>query len=120
VCPLTLEKIEQKLLSPIEGWEARQTYSKHILNGIGISFGDPKLSDAAIYDDVKTSRTKSGDELEVLVWDLNDVNDPYITCTYSSTNIHLIRSLKGLSKCEVKSVKKRGFNRYEIESAKCF
>lgn len=92
---------------------------KHTLSSFQINFGDPASPDGAIYDERTLTKTKSGDDVETLTWNLSGMKDPFMVCGYTGTNIILTRKVSGLSKCQAVSVKKKGMGKFEMQSTSC-
>src|SRR3974390_701951 len=68
-CPNVLPETVQSAKSVPDGWLARNSNLKHVLNGVQINFGDPQnASDGAIYDTRKLQLEANGVELETLIW----------------------------------------------------
>jgi hypothetical protein len=119
-CPLELEKTEQKLPTPLAGWEARQTHAKYMLGGVMVSYGDPDLSQGTPADEYKTFKTKSNEEVGVSIWHLKEIYHPYFSCYYEATDVTLIRSVEGLSTCELRSTRKLPNGRSGYTEARCY
>jgi hypothetical protein len=119
-CPTMLQSTVQSATSVPAGWAARNSSLKHTLNGVRINFGDPKNgTDGAIYDERSVAQGADGVAVETLIWNLAPLHDPYLVCSYFGTDVILVRSLAGLSRCKVVDARERGAARADIRSATC-
>jgi hypothetical protein len=121
VCPTRIEIND--LLSPppkFDGWEVKRSDAKQILDGFQINFGDPKVSDGAIYDDVKIIKSASKGVEKIYIWNLKNIKNPYAICEYTFTSFNLVATVEKLSRCELHTIQKHPESKERIISAKCF
>lgn len=119
-CPISLGKTEQVLPKVPQGWETIMSSAKHELNGFEVNEDGPMNDSAVIYDARKVVKSKDGSQTEILIWNLKGLYNPYAICGYHSTTISLVKSLKGLSKCEVISVNRASVDKFRIKSTRCY
>jgi len=119
-CPNVLPETVQSAKSVPDGWLARNSNLKHVLNGVQINFGDPQnASDGAIYDTRKLQLEANGVELETLIWEITKISNVYLVCTYFGTNVVLTRNVAGMSRCKAVIAHRRNTVNTEIRSAIC-
>jgi hypothetical protein len=119
-CPKNLQATVQSGAPIPAGWLARNSSLKHTLNGVRINLGDPQTAtDAAIYDSRSTAQEAGEVEVETLTWNLSQLRDAFIVCSYFGTNVILTRSLAGFSQCKVVNAYRRGSGRVDVRSAVC-
>jgi hypothetical protein len=119
-CPGRLDNTIQTSSAVPAGWLVRQSPLKHTLSGVRINLGDPGAgTDGAIYDRRRVQKGPSGEEVETLSWDLSSLREPYLVCSYFGTTIALVRSVAGMSRCEVITGHSKGSFRIEVRSATC-
>jgi hypothetical protein len=121
VCPVSVDTNDlEQPSSKFDGWTVTRLHAKQILNGFEVNFGDPKISDGAIYDDVQTIKSSTKGVEKIYIWNLKTVKDPYVTCLYTFTSFGLIRKAANLSKCEMQTLQKHPEGKERIISARCF
>lgn len=98
LCPSTVKTNEQ-LAGPVMGWTVMQDDAPHQLAGITFFDGPPAEKASLVYDAVQRGKSE-----HVATWtfDAQSGRDIWVACSYSGTNIELMRSLpRGTHGCSV-------------------
>lgn len=93
-CPSTLGI--KSSASPIPGWQVLEAQEPHVLDHLGVYFGNPSELASSV---PQTLREKSGASRDIWTFDAKD--DMWIACFYSGTSLFIAKPLgPGHTRCE--------------------
>lgn len=95
-CPERIET-EQRLRTPVEGFEAVNARGNYFWSGIVFYEGRPEKMIALKYD----SEADDADGGYALTWKLDPKTEYWIECQYGSTSVTLAKKLPPVSECKV-------------------